>query len=114
MRPINSNQEMCCDDVIKYIYNLNLLDIEVYKKLCKTKELRANELAKLINKERSTVYRSLQRLSSCGLCKKKTNTLKKGGYYHTYIAVNKKYIKKDLEKCIEEWSQKMKKTLGEL
>ena len=114
MRSISSSQEMCCDDVIKYIYNLNLLDIKVYKKLCTTKELRANELAKMINKERSTVYRSLQRLCKCELCKKKTNTIEQGGYYHTYIAVDKKYIKKDLEKCIKEWSQKMKKTLGEL
>jgi len=114
MKTISSNQEICCDDVIKYIYNLNKLDIEVYKTLCKKKESRTNELAKNIKKERSTVYRSLQRLSDCGLCNKKTKTLPKGGYYYAYSAIKKEEIKKNLETCIEEWSQKMKETLEEL
>ena len=114
MKSINSNRDICCDDVIKYIYNLNKLDIKLYKALCEKKELRTNELAKNIKKERSTVYRSLQRLSNCGLCIKKTKTLPKGGYYHIYSAIEKEDIKKDLETCIEEWSQKMKETLEEL
>lgn len=114
MKTITKNQEMCCDDVIKYLYNLNKLDIKVYKTLSKTKELKTNDLANQLNKERSTIYRSLQRLSYCGLCKKKTKTLKKGGYYYIYEPVKKNEIKKNLESCIELWSQKMKTTLKEL
>lgn len=114
MKTIISDRKICCDDVIKDIYDLNKLDIKVYKTLCKETELRTTQIAEQLKKERSTVYRSLQRLYCCGLCVKKTKTIPKGGYYHVYKAVEKKETKKNLEKCIEEWSEKMKKTLNEL
>lgn len=113
MKYINQNQNICCDDVMQCILNLNNLDIEVYKTLKEKGEKRADQLAQYIGKERSTVYRSLQKLTCAGLCKKKTKTLTKGGYYHTYICNNKKTTKKQLEKCIDNWYLKMKNTLKE-
>ena len=114
MKFLKLDKKICCEDVIKSIYNLNELDIKTYKKLSKKKEIRANELAKKLEKERSTIYRSLQRLIDSGLCNKNTKTIKRGGYYHTYNAVSKKEIKKNLEQCIEKWYKKIKKTLEEL
>lgn len=114
MKFLSLNQNICCDDVIQCIFNLNSLDLTVYKTLKKTDELRADDLAKKLRKERSTVYRSLQKLTCAGLVTKKTKNIVKGGYYHTYKSNSDFKIKQKLENCIDEWYKKMKKTIKEL
>ena len=110
-RTINN---ICCDDVIQCVFNLNTLDLNVYKKLKKIGEIRADELAKIMDKDRSTIYRSLQKLTCCRICQKKTNYITKGGYYHTYICKNSKNTKKELERCINNWYKKMRETIKDL
>lgn len=105
---------MKCDDAIKCIFNLNKLDLQVYNKLKQLGPTRANELTNYLNRERSTVYRSLQKLSQCGICKKKTKTLKQGGYYHVYQCEPVKNIKQEAIRCLEAWYQEVKKTLESL
>jgi len=114
MKFIEPGKDICCNDVIKCIFDLNKLDMDTYKILEKNKEKSAGEIAKKLKKERSTVYRSLQRLVCCGLCIKKTKTLKKGGYYHIYHPVTKKETKNKIEQCIDNWYYTMKQTLEEL
>jgi predicted transcriptional regulator len=114
MKYLNLDQKICCNDVIQWIFDLNQLDITVYKKLRKAKEIRPQTLAKQLNKERSTVYRSLQKLTCAGLCIKKTNTIPSGGYYHVYTSKNSDEIQKNLEVCIDKWYKKMKITIKQL
>ena len=96
------------------IFNLNELDIRVYKELKKKGNLLAKELAQHLGRERSTVYRSLQKLTKCGICIKKTNSMKKGGYYHSYSCSEIKNIKKSAEQCLEKWYHLVKNTLSQL
>lgn len=114
MRYLKPNKKICCDDVIQCIFDLNKLDLDVYRELKKIKESRAQVLAKKLNKERSTVYRSLQKLTNSGICIKKTNIIDSGGYYHSYIINDAKEIKENLENCIEQWYKKMKNTIKKL
>ena len=111
MKFIKSYNNICCDDVIKCVFDLNNLDIDVYNKLKKFGEMRADELAKKIDKDRSTVYRSLQRLTCCNLCLKETKNISKGGYYHIYRCNDISEAKKELEECIDKWYHQMKNTL---
>ena len=112
MKFIQPNQKnICCDDIIQCIYELNTLDITVYNKLKTQKEARPQSLAKQINKERSTVYRSLQKLTCVGLIEKNKKALTKGGNYHTYKIKDSEQTKEQLEKCIDNWYNKMKKTI---
>ena len=111
MKFINTLGNICCDDVIRCIFDFNDLDLNVYKKLREVGESRADNLAKKLNKERSTVYRSLKKLTSCGLCIKKTNKIATGGYYHTYLSINAKLAKKKVEACIDDWYRNMKETI---
>jgi predicted transcriptional regulator len=114
MKFIQLDQKICCNDVIQCIFDLNELDISVYNILKKVGSSRATSLADKLKKERSTVYRSLQKLTCAGLCNKKTMTISKGGYYHIYECVNTKKTKEKIEKCIDIWYNKMKKTIKEL
>jgi len=100
-----------CDEIIKKIFNLTQRDIEVYQKLRELGGARADELARCLNKERSTVYRSLQKLAECGICRKLTKTLEKGGYYHLYRCVDPSQVKRLAEECIEQWYKSMKETI---
>ena len=111
MKFINPSENMCCDDVLSCVFDFNGLDLDVYKKLREVGESRADDLAQKINKERSTVYRSLQKLTSCGLCIKKTNKIATGGYYHTYSRIDIKLAKKKVESCIDDWYRSMKEAI---
>jgi len=106
-------ENLQCKDILQCVLNLNELDISIYKKLKETNEIRADTLSKQMNKERSTIYRSLQKLTNCGLCTKTTKTIETGGYYHTYSCNDTKKIKNQLETCIDEWYKHMKKTIKE-
>jgi predicted transcriptional regulator len=111
MKFIKSFNNICCDDVIKCVFDLNVLDLNVYKELKKNGQCRADDLAKKMNRERSTIYRSLQKLTCCELCIKQTNTIETGGYYHVYSCNNLKDVKKKLENCVDNWYKSMKEMI---
>lgn len=108
MKIIKSSKNLSCGDVISCVFDFNDLDLNVYKKLREIGESRTDILAKKLKKERSTVYRSLQKLTNCGLCSKKTKKIAKGGYYHTYSCIDAKIVQNKLESCIDEWYLTMK------
>ena len=105
--PTNLN----CKDVLQCVFNLNTLDLTILQHLQTHGELRADKLAHYLNKERSTVYRSLQKLTKCSLCTKHTKTIPKGGYYHTYSCNDTQKIKHELETCLNHWYETMKQKL---
>ena len=111
MKSIKLSEKICCDDIIRCIYEFNDLDIKVFKELKKIGESRANFLANKLQRERSTIYRSLQKLTSCGLCIKKSNKIKSGGYYHTYFCNDIKIVKKKVDACVDNWYNTMKNTI---
>jgi predicted transcriptional regulator len=111
MRFLDTSKKICCDDIIRCIFDFNNLDLNVYKKLKEDGESTAQNLSDKLKKERSTVYRSLQKLTKCGLCIKKTNKINTGGHYHTYKCIESELIKKKIESCINEWYKSMKDTL---
>ena len=112
IKPIQT--PMKCDDAIKCVFNLNKLDLRVYKKLQKLGPSRASDLADQLDRERSTVYRSLQKLAKCGICKKITKTLDQGGYYHVYQCSSIDNIQKKAQECLDSWYSDIKKTLNTL
>jgi len=114
MKFIRDYDNISCKDVLQCVFELNKLDFHVYKLLRQKGESRADDLAEKMKKERSTVYRSLQKLKSCGLCTKNTKNIDTGGYYHIYSCSNPKKVKKEMEICIDEWYKNMKKTLNDL
>ncbi len=97
-----------CKDVLKCLFGLGEFEMIVYKGLCKTGPSRADELSPFLKKDKSTVYRALQKLVGAGLVIKQTETLKRGGHFHKYSAVPPEQVSEKIKACIDEWFNSVK------
>ncbi len=97
------------DDIAKCILGLKNIDIDSYKILARNGSMTAERLGELLNRERSTAYRSLQNLMTCGLVRRETRTINEGGYFYEYNALEPRKLKEMVEKNIDIWYNKMKK-----
>jgi len=103
--------EATCSDIIQCLYNLNEFEVELYWILHEEGEKRADDLADRLKKDRSTVYRSLQKLVSCGMCFRESRTIERGGHYHVYSAIPSEDIKAKAEECADNWYASIKQAL---
>ena len=97
-----------CQDLVQCAYSLNGFEVEVYERLLETGPVNANELADLMGRDRSTVYRALQKMLSCGMMLRETQSIPRGGYYHVYRAISRRELKEKLQECVDSWYRKMK------
>lgn len=98
-----------CDDIAKCIMGLKNIDIDTYKVLVTNGPMTAEHLGQLLNRERSTAYRSLQNLMNSGLVHRETKTISEGGYFYEYKAIEPGKLKEMVEGNIDEWCAKMKR-----
>ena len=103
--------EATCRDIVKCIYRLSDFELALYKKLVKQGPLRADDLVPSMKKDRSTIYRGLQKLVSSGLACRETKSIDRGGYYHVYTAVSPGQLKDRLHKCADDWFENMNKAI---
>ncbi|HYV52311.1 MAG TPA: helix-turn-helix domain-containing protein [Candidatus Eisenbacteria bacterium] len=90
-------------DLFIYLYDLSPLELELLFILIKNKtSMTLEELAKRVDRDKSTVFRSLQKLVGLGICSKETKTLKEGGYYHAYSGIDIESFKIETEKRVSE------------
>jgi predicted transcriptional regulator len=101
-----------CKDLVQCAFSLNEFEVEVFNRLTDTGAKRADELADLMAKDRSTVYRALQKLMTCGMCFRETKSIERGGYYHIYRAISRDELKQKLERCVDDWYEQMKQVLA--
>lgn len=99
--------ECKCEDMAKCVLGLKELDISTYKKLLENGPMTAEQLGDLLERERSTAYRSLQNLISAGLVYRETRSIDIGGYYYEYVAIEPARVKEMIRKTIDEWYRKM-------
>ncbi len=105
--------EASCRDIVKCIYGLSDFELTVYKKLIKQGPLRADDLAPVFKKDRSTIYRALQKLVSAGLAFRDTKSIDRGGYYHVYSAVSAEQLKDRLHRCADDWFENMNRAIDD-
>ena len=90
-------------DLFIYLYDLSPLELDLVFILIKNKKsMTLEELAKSVDRDKSTVFRSLQKLVGLGICSKETKTLKEGGYYHVYSGIDIESFKMETEKRVKE------------
>ncbi len=114
MKPEFDFEGIECDNVLVCLYSLSKLDKKILDTLSEEEEYRSSELAEKLDKDQSTVYRSLERLVSCSMVYKEKKTIRKGGYYYLYSARPQKLVKEEAKKCLDEWYEKMKNAIDDI
>lgn len=95
-------------DLFIYLYNLSPLELDILLTLVSNgtkngkQSMTLEELTLELDRDKSTVFRSMQKLVSLGICIKETKTIKEGGLYHVYSAIDIESFKLETEKRIKE------------
>ena len=69
------------------------------------------ELTRELDRDKSTVFRSLQKLVGLGICLKETRTIKEGGLYHVYSAIDIESFRLETEKRVKELEKSFNRIL---
>ncbi len=82
------DEHATCRDMFEYFFDLSPSDVAVLYSLTRDTCETLDDIAMKIQKDRTTVFRSLQRLVATGLVTKKKNVMERGGYYYSYTRIS--------------------------
>ncbi|GGL40604.1 transcriptional regulator [Halarchaeum grantii] len=107
-------QDMECEGLLECFHDLKALDKEIFQVLCDSAEpLTVDEIAERVDRERSTAYRSVQRLLQAGFIQKEQVNYEQGGYYHVYKPRDGEEIAQDMQRTLNDWYAKMGQLIDE-
>lgn len=107
-------QDMACEGLLECFHNLKKIDKDVFTLLNEHEEpLTVDEIADQIDRERSTAYRSVQRLLQAGFIQKDQVNYEQGGYYHVYLPRDADDIAQDMQRMLNDWYAKMGQLIRE-
>ena len=107
-------QDMQCEGLLECIHGLKELDKEIFRILTERSEpLTVDEIAEVVDRERSTAYRSIQRLLDSGFVQKEQVNYEQGGYYHVFRPADADEITDDMQRMLNDWYAKMGQLIGE-
>ncbi|WP_089820656.1 helix-turn-helix domain-containing protein [Halogranum amylolyticum] len=107
-------QDMECEGLLECMHGLKELDKRCFQVLTESAEpLTVDEVAEQVGRERSTAYRSVQRLLQTGFIQKEQVNYDQGGYYHVYRPTNPEKIADEMQTMLNEWYAKMGQLIHE-
>lgn len=107
-------RDLDCDDLLECVHGLTELDRACFEVLVAARDRRTiDEIAEEVDRERSTVYRSVHRLLEAGVLEKEQVNYENGGYYHVYRSVDPDTVADQMAELVEQWARKMTDLLGE-
>ncbi|WP_435157688.1 helix-turn-helix domain-containing protein [Haladaptatus sp. DFWS20] len=107
-------QDMECEGLLECIHGLKELDRQCYQVVVESDEsLTIDDIAERIERERSTAYRSIQRLLQAGFIQKEQVNYDQGGYYHVYRPTNPGEVSHEMQRMLNEWYAKMGQLIQE-
>jgi len=107
-------QDMACEGLLSCFHGLKELDKQCFRALVETGEpLTVDEIAEAVDRERSTAYRSVQRLLQTGFIEKSQINYDQGGYYHVYSPTDPSQIADDMQRLLNDWYAKMGQLIQE-
>ena len=101
-------------DLFVQLYDLSPLDLDILFMLISKENhepMTLDEVSKESDRDRSTTFRSLQKLVGLGLCVKETKTIKDGGYFHVYSVVDMETFKKETERRVKDLQKSLDRLL---
>jgi predicted transcriptional regulator len=107
-------QDMECEGLLECFHSLKQMDKEIFQLLNELDEpLTVDEIADKIDRERSTAYRSVQRLMQAGFIQKKQVNYDQGGYYHVYRPRDGDEIAHEMQRMLNDWYAQMGQLISE-
>jgi predicted transcriptional regulator len=96
------------------MFGIKTFDVAVYLSLLKNGASRVNEIAEILNRDRSTIQRSVQNLVNAGLVKRKQINLKEGGYFYKYEAIPFSEVKEIIKDTMEKWCKEVREWINDM
>ena len=110
----NLQSDMECEDLMECVHGLKQLDRECFAALVDSGDaLTVDEIAAAVDRERSTAYRSVQRLLQSGFIQKEQVNYEQGGYYHVYRPNDPDEIADEMQRTLNDWYAKMGQLIHE-
>lgn len=107
-------QDMECEGLLECFYGLKQLDRDCFEVLVNgTGPLTVDEIADAVDRERSTAYRSVQRLLQTGVIQKEQVNYEQGGYYHVYSPTDPTTITDNMQRMLNDWYAMMGQLIHE-
>lgn len=107
-----------CDEnlrcTLKCALEISCLDMEVYIALLNKSPATIEEISELIRKDKSSVYKSLQKLMEKGLVERDYRILRSGGYRYLYKPIPFQEFKEIMMKSLESWSRKLMESIAKI
>ena len=102
-------------DLFIQLYDLSPPELEILFMLIGRENdeppMTLEQISKAMDRDKSTTFRSLQKLVTLGLLVKETRTIKDGGYFHVYSAVDPETFKKETERRVKELQKSLDRLL---
>ncbi|KAB1194866.1 MULTISPECIES: helix-turn-helix domain-containing protein [Haloferax] len=100
--------DMQCEGLLECLHGLKQLDRRCFEVLVDTEDpMTVDEVAEAVERERSTAYRSIQRLLQAGLIKKEQVNYEHGGYYHVYLPTDPNEVADEMQRMLNDWYAQM-------
>jgi len=107
-------QEMECYGLMECFHGLKILDREIFELLVAAESPQTvDQIAAAVDRERSTAYRSVQRLIDAGFLDREQVNYEQGGYYHVFAPRDPDVIADEMLRVLNDWYAKMGQLIGE-
>ena len=100
-----------CDDLLKCVFNLSETEINILHALSETNPLTAHQVGKTIHKDRSSSYRGLEKMVSCGIAYRERRKGTPRGFTNVYFRIPQKELYKKAEQILDRCYTTIKKNL---
>lgn len=95
------DESFTCYDLVKCMFRLSETEISIIKAMGEMESLTVLQIAELINRDRATAYRSLEKLVSIGILIKERRGREGRGYSNYYTKMARKEILRKAEKRLD-------------
>lgn len=102
-----------CSDLLSCFLDLNELEVRIFYSLLDSGSGTLDGIAEKVSRDRSTVFRNLQKLVSLGLISKEMSSLEKGGRISVFVPSDIPAIKEIVSQRIESLKRSMDSFLNE-
>jgi predicted transcriptional regulator len=102
------DREMQCEGLLECVHGLGDLDRQIFTVIAEREDpMTVDEVAEEVDRERSTAYRSVQRLLESGFVQAEQINYDQGGYYHVYRARDPDLVADEMQRMLNDWYAKM-------